>query len=199
MFKLTESNKLASALSSLTYEIEIALGMPLDQGKEVKDVPGFCNLFMVSEDGDLLSKRTNRILSQTLNNSTGYFGHCTKVGGRSGQNLLIKTHRAVALAFIPNPENKPEVNHLNGNKIVNNKNNLEWATRSENTQHAYDNDLMPSRNGFNNPGAVLKPGQPSEIKTLAKIMSERKIAQSLNVSRGVISRIIKEESYIDCS
>lgn len=55
-----------------------------------------------------------------------------------GRSTTVRVHRLVAEAYIPNPENKPVINHINGIKDDNNVNNLEWSTIRENTQHGYD-------------------------------------------------------------
>lgn len=59
----------------------------------------------------------------------------------NGQRKMYRVHRLVAETFIPNPENKPEVNHINGDPMNNCVWNLEWATRSENQLHAYAHGL----------------------------------------------------------
>lgn len=65
----------------------------------------------------------------------------------NGKKKVMKIHRLVAELFVPNPDNKREVNHKDGNKRNNNADNLEWCTRSENLKHAYRTGLRKSRKG----------------------------------------------------
>lgn len=105
-------------------------------------VSSFEGLYEVSDYGDVrsLHKRSGPdglILSQNITPK----GYC-RVQLRDGERCKnVMVHRLVAEAFVPNPENKPEVNHKFGIKTDNRATQLEWATESENLQHAYDTGL----------------------------------------------------------
>jgi len=110
-------------------------------------------------------------------------------------------HRLVCLAFIPNPENKPQVNHKNGIKSDNRLENLEWVTPRENTLHARDviKTLFPLGKhlffGSANGSTKLTTEQAREIKGLFGTLSEAQIAAKFNISRGAIQSIKRGESW----
>lgn len=88
-----------------------------------------------------------------------------RICNKEGKYFRTGIHRLVAQAFIPNPENKPEVNHIDGNKQNNHVSNLEWTTRSENEKHAYDSGLH-CKKGEKNSMAKLTEREVLEIRYL---------------------------------
>ena len=96
-----------------------------------KDIDGYENLYQVSTLGKIKNKRTNKLLHPHQ------YGLYFVIGLIKDHNYkLFLVHRLVGKAFIPNPLNKREINHIDGNKLNNNVSNLEWATRKENAQHS---------------------------------------------------------------
>lgn len=95
---------------------------------------------MISSYGRVKNTITNFYLKPFSNNKGYLLVHLTINGKRSNQLI----HRLVAKAFIPNPDNLPQVNHIDGNKSNNRVNNLEWCTDSYNQNHAIVNKLHPS-------------------------------------------------------
>lgn len=176
-----------------------------------KIIPGF-DFYEASDDGQIksverrvkhnyggFSLRKSRILKQYISDD-GY--------KRLGITMNRKTettnvHRLVALAFIPNPENKPQVNHINGIKTDNRVVNLEWATVAENVKHAYDTGLKTK--------AKLSETQIAEIVarskkpiTLINVLSGEgrsfecinDCASFLNVKQSTISQAIRRGNKI---
>lgn len=107
----------------------------------------------VQDDGKVFSNKSGqrRELSGGVSryktdrpDSIGYKVVTLSVNGKCTTHTV---HRLVAIAFIPNPNGKPFVNHLDGNKHNNHVSNLEWVTGSENTQHAWDTGLLTRKFG----------------------------------------------------
>lgn len=106
--------------------------------------------YLINQNGQVFSKKSNKFLKPILYSRGYYMVHLSKNGIVKRHSL----HRLIAKYFIPNPCNKPAVNHINGIKTDNRINNLEWCTISENAKHAhktglnYISDLNKIRRGI---------------------------------------------------
>ena len=103
----------------------------------IKELIGFGRTYYISDSGEIFNEDMKRM--KTSINEAGY--EHVKLGPHRRQKL-IGVHRAVAKTFIENPNNYPEVNHKDGNKMNNRVDNLEWCTCKENIQHAIRNGLF---------------------------------------------------------
>ncbi len=90
--------------------------------------------YLVSTNGRVFSHYTNKVLEY----SPDFGGYMASNLRKNNKTCRLYNHRLVAIAFLENPEGKPQVNHKDGNRANNNINNLEWATCSENIKHGYD-------------------------------------------------------------
>jgi hypothetical protein len=104
--------------------------------------------------------------------------------------------RLVAVHFVPNPDNKPEVNHKDGIKRHNFDYNLEWSTRSENMKHAVKNDLLFMHHGEDLTQSKLKECHVLFIrKLLKKGRTHKYIAKMFYVDKSTISDIKRRKTW----
>jgi hypothetical protein len=162
-----------------------------------KDIQGYEGLYQVSNLGRVKSleksiphlgyyrKVKEKVLSGTMSNY-GYLVY--KLGGKI-KGKKIYGHRLVAQTFLPNNENKPFVNHINGIKTDNRIENLEWCTQLENVDHAYKFGLMDNY-GEKNPMSKITESIAKEIKYGHKNLNQTEIAKLYNMKQNSISQII---------
>lgn len=99
-----------------------------------RDIKGYENLYSIDENGNIFSKINNRFLKPWKCKGTGYLYICLC---KEKIQKKFTIHRLVALNFLDNPNNYPCINHKDGNKTNNNKENLEWCTYSHNMKEAF--------------------------------------------------------------
>lgn len=149
-----------------------------------KDVPDYETKYRISNLGSLWSVKYSRLMNPSLND--GY--RKARIGGRN-----TGVHRLVALAFIPNPANKPCVNHINGNKLDNRLENLEWVTNEENTEHAINTGLF--YHAQKDPARRLNVNKVANILHMREDVSQEKLAKIYFTSPTNIFGIIHRRKW----
>lgn len=94
-----------------------------------KDIPGYEGLYQVSNLGNVKSLYNNRLLKLCWRNTKKEY-KAVYLSKKTKKTFFV--HRLVAIAFIPNPDNKPCVDHINGDRLDNRVDNLKWVTNKEN-------------------------------------------------------------------
>ena len=160
--------------------------------KEVwKDVVGYEGLYEVSSLGRVKSLRRNIIMKQKK--VKGYnMLNLTKAGKQKGETVS----RLVGRAFIPNPENKPQINHIDENKQNNHVDNLEWVTAKENSNHGTRtsrviNNLERTSEKQKTPIAMIDKDTGELIKVFNSIQSAFRFLG--DIPNGNISRVCKKK------
>ena len=156
-----------------------------------RNVPGY-DLYVCSTQGDIKNRRTNRLL-KPAEDKDGYLK--VVLVNESGKHY-IAVHRVVGFTYIPNPENKPQINHIDGNKKNNSVNNLEWVTNKENRVHAIKTGLCDTV-GENNGNAKLSAGSVKKIRALFKSgrWNKCQLARMYGVSRTMIRFIVENKNW----
>lgn len=137
-------------------------------------LPGYANDYQVSNLGEVRSLKNGHkhMMSLKHNKRSGYM---YVILGYNGDSITRSVHRLVAGAFIPNPDNKPQINHINEVKTDNRVENLEWVTTHENNEHSkhkrYKQLELCSADG----------------ELLATFTSGRALAEVLGVSKATVA------------
>lgn len=133
--------------------------------EKFKEIENFPN-YLISNKGEVFSIRYGKCMMPTLGNH-GYLAITLSDKGKKSTFLI---HRLLATAFIPNPDNLPEINHKSGVKYENNIENLEWCTPKQNSAHATSLGLRTpvSLKGETNGSSKLTTDQVIEIKKMLK-------------------------------
>jgi hypothetical protein len=163
-----------------------------------KDIKGYEGLYQVSSIGRVKSlpkqhrygSKVDRILKQgkTIKQRNGV-DYPTVTLCTDGITKGYKIHRLVAQAFIPNPNNKPEVNHHNGIKNDNRVENLEWVTPKENSQHAWDIGLRTITQSWLNKMKEVNTGRKHSDESKLK-MREVKLGKEVSAQTRLKLSII---------
>ena len=164
-----------------------------------KDIEGYEGLYQVSNLGRVRSyhKLNGRGLEENPHVLTpkvdkdGYFEFNLR---KDKTSKYLRCHRLVAQTFIPNPENKSQINHKNGVKTDNEVENLEWVNCVENIHHAFVTGLRV-KTPLNNPKSIKVAQYTLDGKLIKTYPSMREVERQTNFKHTCISRATKSKTH----
>ena len=175
--------------------------------EKYRDIKGFEGLYQISEYGDIKSLDreishykggVSKIKGRVLKTPLDKYGYKKAVLFNKGKRTYTTVHRLVALSFITNPNNLPEVNHKDGDKLNNYWKNLEWCTTEDNLKHAHKNNLIDynKNSGENCYITNLTNKIVKEIREkMANGIKNKDIEKEYSLSRSTVSRIRTNKSF----
>lgn len=168
-----------------------------------KSIEGYEGIYQISNLGNVKSlyrlvkhKTGTRVINEKILKQGNSGGYLNVELANDGINTMCLVHRLVAKGFIPNPENKPCINHIDGNTFNNNINNLEWCTYSENNLHA-DNMGLRNIKGERHYKAILTDKEVLEIRSkyIPYKYSHAKLGKEYGVTASNIQYIITRKLW----
>jgi hypothetical protein len=159
------------------------------QLNSVKEFEDFADYYQVETDGDRawVTSKNEKVL-KTGDNSHGYQQYCLYL--KSGKPKTVKEHRLFAICFLPNPENLPQVNHIDSNRSNNLLSNLAWCDNTENQLHAYK--FGNQKSGEKHGRAKLKDSEVPLIFQMRKTgLTQKAIGLHFGVDKSQISNILR--------
>ena len=160
-----------------------------------KNIPGFED-YSVSKCGKVKSNRRNRLLS-IITRRDGY----KELGIRKDKKKYVMlVHRLVAMTYIPNPDNKPCVNHLDSDRGNNSLENLEWCTYKENLEHASGKGRLMGKKGEVNSSSVMSNKTCHLLcKEIEKGVNLKALSDKYGINLKTLSNIKNGKRWLEIS
>lgn len=155
------------------------------------NIDGFPN-YHIKPTGEVVNLKTGRVLKGVLN-SEGYVVFCLT---HNKKKKVLKQHRMLAKAYIPNPDNKPHINHIDSDRSNNELSNLEWVTPKENMFHARDNNRFPEKEKKSHKiteydKSLLTRKQAKFVEVLNELGYPKDVMEHLDIAETTFYRMLK--------